>query len=432
MVAIIERAADIRETVLYNEHKLPEGGALLLAAFNFRQEVHTLTLDDKLHRFKELIHRNERVKQHTLHFSLNFHPVDDPTDRKMKQIAAQFTKKIGFADQPALVYRHLDAGHPHMHIVTTSIQINGDRIKNDRLSHRQLIKICREIGQQHNLTPAILPNHPQSQEQYIRQLQSHTQAHILKYGKIPTKTGIQAVLDKVLKEYNYTSLEQLNAALNLYNVRADRGHPQGAMYRSKGLYYRMLDDNGQKVGAPIKASAFNGHPILRQLEKNFIANELKVRPGLEQTRSRIRTNIDWTLVHNPQSMKRWITGLQKENIGVVIPIYRQQPMPDFFFIDFQNKTIHQGSELGEKYTAAAILKRSGLERALCESLQQKQLTLPHKKDISLLQDPAADPAKRLGLLISLARQHNHWVDARKNQRQLQQQQSHEQEVELKL
>ncbi|MGI8583448.1 MAG: relaxase/mobilization nuclease domain-containing protein [Chitinophagaceae bacterium] len=36
--------------------------------------------------------------------------------------------KIGFAEQPYLVYQHLDAGHPHIHIVTTNIQQSGKRI----------------------------------------------------------------------------------------------------------------------------------------------------------------------------------------------------------------------------------------------------------------------------------------------------------------
>jgi hypothetical protein len=33
--------------------------------------------------------------------------------------------KIGFGDQPYLVYRHLDAGHPHIHIVTKTLSIMG-------------------------------------------------------------------------------------------------------------------------------------------------------------------------------------------------------------------------------------------------------------------------------------------------------------------
>ena len=30
-------------------------------------------------------------------------------------------EQIGFGDQPYLVYQHNDAGHPHIHIVTTRI-----------------------------------------------------------------------------------------------------------------------------------------------------------------------------------------------------------------------------------------------------------------------------------------------------------------------
>jgi len=40
----------------------------------------------------------------------------------MTTIATGFMERIGFAEQPWLTYRHVDAAHPHMHIVTTNIQ----------------------------------------------------------------------------------------------------------------------------------------------------------------------------------------------------------------------------------------------------------------------------------------------------------------------
>jgi hypothetical protein len=38
-------------------------------------------------------------------------------------------EKIGFGDQPYLVYQHHDSGHPHIHVVTTNIERSGNRIK---------------------------------------------------------------------------------------------------------------------------------------------------------------------------------------------------------------------------------------------------------------------------------------------------------------
>ncbi len=43
----------------------------------------------------------------------------------MQAIARDYMEKIGFSAQPFLVYQHLDANHPHMHIVTTNITARG-------------------------------------------------------------------------------------------------------------------------------------------------------------------------------------------------------------------------------------------------------------------------------------------------------------------
>jgi hypothetical protein len=40
---------------------------------------------------------------------------------KITEIAVEYMDKIGFGEQPYLVYQHFDSGHTHLHIVTTNI-----------------------------------------------------------------------------------------------------------------------------------------------------------------------------------------------------------------------------------------------------------------------------------------------------------------------
>src|ERR1700759_3624635 len=102
MVSIVKSSQDVRRTVLYNEQKVTEDKALFLGAFNYWQDDARLTLEDKLQRFDDLGMLNERSRAHTIHISLNFHPDDQLTDKKMRQIAAAFMEKIGFSEQPWL------------------------------------------------------------------------------------------------------------------------------------------------------------------------------------------------------------------------------------------------------------------------------------------------------------------------------------------
>ena len=45
--------------------------------------------------------------------------------------------KIGFVEQPFLVYKHEDAGHPHIHIVSTTIKGDGSRINTHNIGRNQ-------------------------------------------------------------------------------------------------------------------------------------------------------------------------------------------------------------------------------------------------------------------------------------------------------
>src|ERR1700722_7364683 len=154
MVSIVESSRDTRRTLLYNEEKLEQKKAVFLGAFNYWQENNVLSFDDKLDRLRDLTALNERSQAKTIHFSMNYHPAQQLEDRKMLQLAREFLQKLDFDEQPALVYRHLDAGHPHARIVTVNIRRDGSRIDNDKRSPYHLQKVCAELEQRHGLIPA--------------------------------------------------------------------------------------------------------------------------------------------------------------------------------------------------------------------------------------------------------------------------------------
>jgi hypothetical protein len=298
MYAEVNSARSIRSPLVYNEQKVEAKQADLLDARNFWQEKEDLTLRDKQQRFSRLTVLNERSAKKILHASVNFHPDDNLSDKQMTAIAKDFMKAIGFGDQSWLVYRHKDAGHPHMHIISTNIRPDGSRISNDLRAPRSLMKICSVIERAHRLRPVMAPTGRMylSRRDYVPSL---------KYGEIPTRTGIEMVITYVLDNYRFTSFETYNAILSLYNVRADRGSTDGIMYRNRGLYYRMIDEEGKKLGAPIKASDFYIFATLDALEEKFRLNRTLIR---ESDRDSMRTRIDYDLINARNlgnSGRRW-------------------------------------------------------------------------------------------------------------------------------
>ena len=413
----------MRRTLRYNEQKVEENKALFLDAHNYWQEKEDLSLEDKLQRLQDLASLNERSKAHCIHISVNFHPRDQITDKEMVNIAAQFMKDIGFEDQPWLVYRHIDAGHPHLHIVTTNIRLDGSRISNDLRSPHRLKEICQYIEIRHNLMRARrqglrLPDVPPGQgPEYPKRL---------KYGEMPTKTGIAQVLEHTINKYTYTSLDHLNALLGLYNVRVDRSSAQGAMYPGEGLYYRIIDAEGKKMGAPIKASALYSRPTLRNLQEKFWKN-------LEKEHRSIRHIDDAVLLAHAfsdfPSLDYFRNELWKKRILLVIPALRQRPtrqqpqntpslLPDdghgFFYIDHNDSVVLRDTQLGKENTAAAILTRYKLDQTLLQLVAQDQIQVTKTIQQSL---NSPDTARQRNALLRLTPQHDRWEAQQEEQRE---------------
>ena len=154
MVAKITCPKNINRALNYNEQKVRQGKAECLYAGNFLKDAEKLNFYEKLHRFEHQNALNERAKTNTLHISLNFDAGDQLDRQKLLNIAADYMKKIGFDRQPYLVYQHHDAGHTHLHIVTTSIEKNGKRIDTFNIGKGKSEKARKELEQEYGLVRA--------------------------------------------------------------------------------------------------------------------------------------------------------------------------------------------------------------------------------------------------------------------------------------
>lgn len=126
MVAIIKTGSSLHRILNYNENKVKEGVADCFSAGNYPTEVEGLSFTHKLNRLLNQAILNENVTRNSVHISLNFDPSKQRiSTEKLKEIAEKYMEKIGFGEQPYLVYRHYDAGHPHLHIVTLKVRLMG-------------------------------------------------------------------------------------------------------------------------------------------------------------------------------------------------------------------------------------------------------------------------------------------------------------------
>ena len=373
MVPEIKTPHSLKRALNYNEKKVEKDHAKLIHAGNFLQTPEELNFYQKMNRFEKLMELNQRPKTKAIHISLNFHPSEKEklTKELLKEISDEYMNRIGFGNQPYLVYQHHDAGHPHVHIVSTTIQADGSRINTHNLGRNQSEQARKELEQIYGLVRADKGMHLELRQELER---AAIHAERVQYGKSETRQSITNVLDTVINQYRYTSLPELNAILQQYNVLADRGNEQGRIYKNRGLMYRILDENGQKVGVPIKASLIYSKPTLNYLEKKFLENHLKREPD----RSRLKTAIDWTLQKPQKSLEDFTKALEKERVLTVIRRNEQGRVYGLTYIDFQTKSVFNGSDLGKEYAAKRILERLGLEQnqELKRGLQQSLFPEP--------------------------------------------------------
>lgn len=354
MVARINTGKNIARVLNYNEHKVQQGRAEILYASGFIKDAHRLTFYDKINHFERYTSLNERATTNSLHVSLNFYVSEKLANDTLIQIADTYMQKIGFGAQPYLVYHHHDAGHPHIHIVSTNIKSNGERISMHRMGANQSEKARKEIENEFHLVKAQKENNEKGEK--------IVPVNVTKvvYGKSETKRAIANVLTVVLNQYKYSSLPELNAVLQLYNVTADRGEVGSRLYKLNGLFYRALDDKGNKIGTPVKASDFYMKPTMKFLQQRFEGNEVLREPF----KNKLQTSIAWVLRKPHKNIDQFIKVLNKENIDVVLRKEKQGIVYGITYVDHRTKTVFNGSDLGKEYSAKAVLEKCATEKML--------------------------------------------------------------------
>jgi len=378
MVAKIVTGKKLRGALHYNESKVMEGTAELILASGFAGDIEQMNFNQKLQRFENLLMLNPKVKTNTLHISLNFDAAEELGDQTLQRIALAYMDKIGFGDQPFIAYRHHDAAHDHIHLVTTNIQRDGKpidlhnigciRSENARKEIETEFKLIRAQSKRYKPEPAIKP----------------IDVSKALYGRLPTKRAISNTVNAVINSYQFSSLPELNAVLKQFNVVADRGGADTEMFRRGGLVYCLLDEQGNKVGVPIKSSSLYTKPTLQWLKAQFPkhhANKLVHKSALKAT-------IDKVITVSPRDRADFVNALKEQGVAVVFRNNEQGQAYGITFVDHIHKMVLNGSSLGKAYTAKAILSQLGRQESLHKTLNPLQMSIQNRSAIAQTKDEA--------------------------------------------
>ncbi|WP_316795205.1 relaxase/mobilization nuclease domain-containing protein [Pedobacter agri] len=345
MVAKILTGKSIRGLINYNESKVTLGTAIPILANRFGLDIEQLELRNKVARFEHLTKLNSRVKTNAVHIMLNFDPTEILAIEKLQMIAIDYMNGIGFDDQPFLVYKHDDANHPHVHIVTTNVKADSTRIDLHNIGKELSEKTRKELEIKYNLVKA----EGRGKVQQIVPVN----IDMAIYGEKQTKRSIYNVVTAVLRSYKFASFAEYNAALKSFNVVADRGPEDSVMFAKKGLVYSVLDANRIRIGIPFKASSFAGNPVLSKVESKFKLNLEKRKAHAESLKGVI---LEQLTNENSLTSKQLVDRLRKKGISL---IYRQSNEGRIYgltYVDHNTRCVFNGSDLGKAFSAKLVLE----------------------------------------------------------------------------
>lgn len=278
-----------------------------------------------------------RTKKPVLHISLNPHPDDRLTEQQYEILAREYLDKLGFGEQPYIIYKHMDIDRHHIHIVTVNVNEQGKRLNQDFLFRRSK-KITTELEEKYNLHKAqrekISPDIP------IRRIDPS--------GDI--KRQVANTVKMVGMRYKFQTIGEYNAILSLYNVRCEPtdGKVNGREYH--GLVYFATDDSGKTIATPFKASRLGKFASRTAIDGRF--ERAKEKIDVAPTKRKVAD----VIAHSTDKAD-FISKLKQRNIDVVLRYTEEGRIYGVTFIDHSTMTVLNGSRLGKEFSANAINER---------------------------------------------------------------------------
>jgi hypothetical protein len=340
MVAKMSASNTLYGALSYNQVKVDDDHAKVILTNRMiegadgKRDINTC-----LRSFEPYLLANNKTEKPVLHVSLNPDPKDVLTDEQLSEIALEYMQKMGYGDQPFIVYKHEDIDRHHIHIVSLRVNEDGKKI-DDRFEHRRSMDVCRELEQKYGLIPA-----DQKKRQEGLPLKP------VRYEDGDVKRQIANVIRPIAQSYHFQSLKEYKALLTLYNIGMEevRGEAKGKPYQ--GLVYFALDGKGEKVGHPFKSSLFGKTVGMDALGKRIEKSAEVIKSKGLKERSKKIIAATMKTCKNRQDFEK---ALEKQGISVLFRTNDEGRIYGATFIDHEQKAVFNGSRLGKEFSANAF------------------------------------------------------------------------------
>lgn len=376
MIANINTGASLYGVLAYNKLKVDEGQGKMLFCHKMLMPDHdtknfNIALCAKS--FEPWLDANKRTKSPIFHVSLNPDPRDTISEETMEEIAREYMERLGFGEQPYIVYQHKDIDRKHLHIVSVQVDGTGKKIDYD---FYKSTAISRALEVEYGLHTV---------EKGVSQADSEGMSKV-DYSKGNLKRQLSSTVRALKDRYTFSSAGEFNALLNMYNARVEtvNGQVKGVNY--EGIIYGALNVAWEPQGVPIKSSLIGKDVGAKALQKKYDQGKemLKTKPQLaDQTRAAIIS-----VMGTCRSEDDFVKQLKQENIDVVFRHNSEGRLYGATFVDHNTRSVYNGSRLGKEFSANKfyelfnnLAQISNTDNVLSEP-QSKQRLAPTESDES--------------------------------------------------
>lgn len=340
MVAKINVGSSLYGALAYNGEKINEGQGRLLATHKiFDEGTGRLDIRQAAEDFARHLPEQVRTAKPVVHISLNPHPDDRLTDTELTAIAEEYLARLGYGDQPYVVFKHEDIDRHHLHIVTLCVDEAGRKI-GDSFIRRRSKNITRALEQQYGLHTAERKR--QTQTEPLRAVDAAA-------GDVKRQIG--NVLKGISGKYRFQTLGEYRALLSLYRLTVEecRGEVRGREYR--GFVYSAIDDKGGKVGTPLKASRFGKRYGYEAFERWCAVSKEQIK---ERKLGDMTKATAMVALHRTKDRAEFIGLMKAKGVDVVLRETDTGRIYGATFIDHRTGCVMNGSRLGKELSANAL------------------------------------------------------------------------------
>lgn len=358
MVAKISTGQSLHGALAYNQDKVDEGHARVLATnLVLQPEDGQFRVSSCMDDFRRWMPSHFRTEKPVIHISLNPHPDDVLTDEQLTAIGEEYMQKLGYGNQPYMIFKHEDIERKHIHIVSLRVDSNGRKI-NDSNEYRRSKAITEELEQKYGLHPA--EGQKKGEDWQLTPVDS---------SKGNLKKQINNVVKPLLKMYRFQSVGEFRGLLSLYNIGLEevKGEVNGHSYH--GILYSALDKDGEKTGTPIKSSVLGKPAGMAAIEKQMRQSGTAIKDKKLKERTR---RIVSAAMKSPRTESDFRRELSAQGIDLVLRRNEDNRIYGVTFIDHRSRVVLNGSRLGKDFSANVFN-----EYFLCvaENAQQSQKTV---------------------------------------------------------